>query len=1278
MSRHSISTPGGLSRPSSSLDVRNLSAADVAAELRSVIDLRRKNDELTGELGEVRSQLDAEKRRVRDAARERASAQKALRDQLEREREHLVEVTTQRVRKECRDKFDRGREKEKGREDDSVGRLLKRKDEELRSQRAAFNRERDDWVRRAVQECEERVRESVEQQAAQERVKLMTEMWALREQKMRTEQMLEVRIEAEHERVGDLRRREEEHEREVEELMRKSRSESVRDVQRIRLAERIVQSKDDDIAYFQQAVERLTLDNSKLTDEVTRLRVAEATDRKVARAVELSPKWRRRSDTPSVHGSTTSLNEFSPSSQSLTPRSLSPSTDRRDKPPSAMASKITRLEATIKTLEERITSLKQENATLARQQRKPTKSPGKLHAAARSASSNDVESSAAAADAKDENTTIRRLRKSNAELTTTVTQLKSKVRVLEGERDRAVRQEYGGTKLSRHESLSRPASRSSSRDKPSAGSRPVVAAAALTAVQKEKLKKVDTLEEENLKLVQHITRLTSEKMSMERHADLQLRSALQDVESTLSLRNAEIELLNNRLRRLEDKCRQLEVRQQEPQQQQRVLPYTPGAAITTASHSVDSYHVGAQANERYANQPYHHSSTTSTTTASSSIITASHGQGQAQFASWSSSATTGNIMEMFGAAAVAAQHKERQELTLSDFPATSTAMPVHGGNRRCSDSSGASTPQHPGNSPLVPRTRLSNPSTPVQMRAVFASSSTPAASAGSTTVPSADNMSYTGQHGHTSTAASSSAASTHSTAVYTGEGSMDVSATTPTMHRTSNGEAVLYHDRHTPAAMPSGVQVSTDAQLLYTSAGTSGESAALHSTSTALHHHTRHHTATGSADSADSAAANTAAATTPTSTGAVLQSGGGGGGDAEVEHIVHNMQVSYHGDHRDRMLSATTARAPPTADSGAGAAGGAGDAGEQLDYTTSSRQQQHEQQHQEEEGPSQPRNSSLENVISSLDSFKLSLLSNKLTTTTGTGCEDSGNAGSAAAAAAGGDAAGRNPAAATRSPHSFANTSAAGTATAATTSSSLSSSPSVLIAQATFTPPSASPSRQSHRTRAAVSEPRPSSLAPSPVSSSSIARSPATPSPERGSPFGRTKTSPRLASIRSTAHTNGFSSDTPDFDSDLVPVMSNPIALAMSSPSSTSAPTSTGSNTAAATTVLRMLSDAEESDTPSPPSPQASPIISTSGGSPRPVRNGIREFSKAVYNDESEDDAYDGETGGGEEDDHDDGDGGTLGERNGGDLLPVHGSGADDDDDDDSDWLNTSAAAGLV
>ena len=82
-------------------------------------------------------------------------------------------------------------------------------------------------------------------------------------------------------------------------------------------------------------------------------------------------------------------------------------------------------------------------ALQAQQQQKPTKSPGKLHAAARSASSNDVESSAAAADAKDENTTIRRLRKSNAELTTTVTQLKSKVRVLEGERDRAVRQVCG-------------------------------------------------------------------------------------------------------------------------------------------------------------------------------------------------------------------------------------------------------------------------------------------------------------------------------------------------------------------------------------------------------------------------------------------------------------------------------------------------------------------------------------------------------------------------------------------------------------------------------------------------------------------------------------------------------------------------------------------------------------------------------------------------------------------------------------------------------------------
>lgn len=53
--------------------------------------------------------------------------------------------------------------------------------------------------------------------------------------------------------------------------------------------------------------------------------------------------------------------------QTSTPRSLSPSTDRREKPTSAMASKITRLEGTIKSLEEKVASLKQENVSLVRE-----------------------------------------------------------------------------------------------------------------------------------------------------------------------------------------------------------------------------------------------------------------------------------------------------------------------------------------------------------------------------------------------------------------------------------------------------------------------------------------------------------------------------------------------------------------------------------------------------------------------------------------------------------------------------------------------------------------------------------------------------------------------------------------------------------------------------------------------------------------------------------------------------------------------------------------------
>lgn len=63
----------------------------------------------------------------------------------------------------------------------------------------------------------------------------------------------------------------------------------------------------------------------------------------------------------------------------------------------------------------------------------PTRHSMSRTASSSSSSSSDLESPG------DDNTTIRRLRKSNAELNSTLTQLKNKVRLLESDRDRSTR-----------------------------------------------------------------------------------------------------------------------------------------------------------------------------------------------------------------------------------------------------------------------------------------------------------------------------------------------------------------------------------------------------------------------------------------------------------------------------------------------------------------------------------------------------------------------------------------------------------------------------------------------------------------------------------------------------------------------------------------------------------------------------------------------------------------------------------------------------------------------
>lgn len=249
----------------------------------AVFDLRRVNDELRREVEQLRSQVEAEKQRVRDASKEKTQAVKLMREQFEKEREHLVQVITQRV---LRDKAvtDVAAKNTRERDEQYVRQALRRKDDEVKQMRQLLAREREEAVRVAREMVEQRVRAELEETAANERAKLINELFTLRVQKMKVEEQLEQRINSEQEKITRLRSLKDEHRAEIEELLRRTRQEGTRDVQQLRLAERMLQAKDEELALYEYTTQQLTAEKESLAGDLARLKTAESWEKRQPKA----------------------------------------------------------------------------------------------------------------------------------------------------------------------------------------------------------------------------------------------------------------------------------------------------------------------------------------------------------------------------------------------------------------------------------------------------------------------------------------------------------------------------------------------------------------------------------------------------------------------------------------------------------------------------------------------------------------------------------------------------------------------------------------------------------------------------------------------------------------------------------------------------------------------------------------------------------------------------------------------------------------------------------
>ena len=245
--------------PSSSIPVPDRDLGNSPSSRKSnVEDLRRHNSKL-------RSDLEAERAKVRQVLRDKSAEVKRIQDNFEKEKQKAIELATKRLTNEHAAEIRKVRENTAKEKDNELRQVLKFKEEEVKTMRQQItdekekNRSAEEELRRVLVD---KGREG-EDRSEIER-KLRSEIAALKEQKLKADEMYRMKVSDDNEKAEIIRRLKAEHEIELHKFVKDSKRESIHSLQQRRLTEKALEEKAHELAYKDHLAKKLEAEKDDL------------------------------------------------------------------------------------------------------------------------------------------------------------------------------------------------------------------------------------------------------------------------------------------------------------------------------------------------------------------------------------------------------------------------------------------------------------------------------------------------------------------------------------------------------------------------------------------------------------------------------------------------------------------------------------------------------------------------------------------------------------------------------------------------------------------------------------------------------------------------------------------------------------------------------------------------------------------------------------------------------------------------------------------------------
>ena len=236
---------------------------------------RKLFEDLTKQIDKLKTDLEAEKQKLRQVHRDKVLELKAKQEEFDKKLERALEIQARKRETDKQIDLKAVEEKIKKQKEREIKNIWRLKEDEIKRLKKQFAREKEECIKEAIESERQKSIEKVhegEDILTAKITQLTTDIFALNEHNTKLEDQIKFLTQENYEKIELMRRMKKEHEAKVETLVKQYKSDAMRETARLKLAERKIQEKDQHLSLVEHKADMANLEKEAVSEELTRVK----------------------------------------------------------------------------------------------------------------------------------------------------------------------------------------------------------------------------------------------------------------------------------------------------------------------------------------------------------------------------------------------------------------------------------------------------------------------------------------------------------------------------------------------------------------------------------------------------------------------------------------------------------------------------------------------------------------------------------------------------------------------------------------------------------------------------------------------------------------------------------------------------------------------------------------------------------------------------------------------------------------------------------------------